>query len=536
MNADDSDIWAAAAGVARLNDLPALRASSVQTLFRAFERASEGTLVVDREARIAWISERHARRFGLAHPTEALGRPCEEVIPHSRMREVVASGQPILLDILDAPGHPLVVTRLPLKGEDGSVVGAVGFALFDEWTSLSPLVSRFLSLQEELAAARKARPAPRQAKYSFSNFVGMSPAALELKRTARRAASTHSPVLLLGETGTGKELLAHAIHAASPRAHRPFVSLSMAAIPDALLEAELFGVAPGAYTGADRRERQGKLQVARGGTLFLDEVGDMPLPLQSKLLRVLQEKEFEPLGSNEVVSADVRIIAATSRPLGELVASGAFRADLYYRLDVLSIAVPPLRERIEDLEALCEAILDSLAEQQGGRICTLDSDALALLARHRWPGNIRELRNVLERSMVLSDSAVLSAATVHLALHAADAADAATLWQPPPAPVIGPPTGAGCPAAQGYAVAMSHYERQLIEQALSESRSVAAAAKRLGMGRATLYRKMAAYQLGRWRLLSSTPPAGGAPAATTSAPAEEEAPDEGLSSGDPTTP
>jgi transcriptional regulator with PAS, ATPase and Fis domain len=421
------------------------------------------------------------------------------------MREVVRSGQPILLDILDSPGKPVVVTRMPLKNEQGEVVGAVGFALFDEWTTLAPVVSRFLRMQEELAQARKARPVARQAKYSFSNFVGSSAATLELKRRARRAAATHSPVLLLGETGTGKELLAHAIHGASPRAHRPFVSLSMAAIPDALIEAELFGVAPGAYTGADKRDRQGKLQVAQGGTLFLDEIGDMPLPVQSKLLRVLQEKEFEPLGSNDVQRADVRIIAATSRKLMDLVKNGQFRADLYYRLDVLSLAVPPLRDRLDDLEPICEALLEGFAESHPGQAHELDDEALALLARQRWPGNIRELRNVLERSIVLSDSAVLTAADVQTALQTpfaagaamAEAAGASTHHEQPAPPLQ-------LPMRQAHAQAMGQFERQLIEHALAASPTVSAAAKRLGIGRATLYRKMAALRINRWDAAAPT--------------------------------
>jgi transcriptional regulator with PAS, ATPase and Fis domain len=503
---DESDIWAAAE-VASLGDFSALRDSAMLSVFTAFQRASEGTIIVDRDARIVWISERYARRFGIGDPREVLGCRVEEVIANSRMREVVTTGHPILLDILDAPGKPVVVIRMPLKNEQGVVVGAVGFALFDEWTSLAPLVSRFLGMQEELAAARKLRPAARQAKYTFSNFVGVSSATLELKRHARRAAATHSPVLLQGETGTGKELLAHAIHSASPRAHRPFVSLSMAAIPDALLEAELFGVAPGAYTGADRRDRQGKLSVAQGGTLFLDEIGDMPLPLQAKLLRVLQEKEFEPLGSNDVLRADVRIIAATSRVLPELIKNGEFRADLYYRLDVLSVAVPPLRERIEDLDVICESLLEGFAEARPGEAYELHADALALLARQPWPGNIRELRNVLERTIVLSDSSVLTAAGVQAALHTTGAAQrrgsaphAASDTGHEAAPVLaGSPDASSAAAPEPHAQAMNHYERRLIERALAESPTVVAAAKRLGIGRATLYRKMAAYELGRWR-------------------------------------
>ncbi|MEW6704727.1 MAG: sigma 54-interacting transcriptional regulator [Pseudomonadota bacterium] len=470
-------------------DFDALRAQAMQTVFRAFERASEGTLIVDRECRIVWISERHARRFGYDDPAAALGKRVEDVIPESRMREVVQSGRPILLDILETPKKPLVVMRLPLK-EGGEVIGGVGIALVDEWATLSPLVSRFLCMQQELAAARQARPAPRQAKYSFSSIVGTSPATLELKRTARRAAASHAPVLLLGETGTGKELLAHAIHGASARAHKPFVSISMAAIPDALLEAELFGVAPGAYTGADRRERHGKLHIAQGGTLFLDEIGDMPLAVQAKLLRVLQEKEFEAIGSNEVVRADVRIIAATSRNLAERVKQGEFRADLYYRLDVLAIRVPPLRERTDDLEPICESMLEAMAEAQPGCHRELHPQALALLARQPWPGNIRELRNVLERAMVLTDATLLGAADVQAALDVSTPLGPASL----PAAADAAPAGqpARAPMAEGHAQAMSLYERGLIERALAESPSVSAAAKRLGLGRATLYRKMAA--------------------------------------------
>jgi transcriptional regulator with PAS, ATPase and Fis domain len=172
-------------------------------------------------------------------------------------------------------------------------------------------------------------------------------------------------VLLLGETGTGKELLAHGIHAASRRAARPFVGVNIAAVPDTLLEAEFFGVAPGAYTGAERKGREGKFRVADGGTLFLDEIGDMPLPLQSKLLRALQEQEIEPLGSDRIERVDVRIVAATSRDLGAMVAAGTFRADLFYRLNVLPIRLPPLLERLADLEALVESLSEDIARRSG---------------------------------------------------------------------------------------------------------------------------------------------------------------------------
>ena len=388
---------------------------------------------------------------------------------------VVRTGRPILLDMQDTPKEPLVVMRLPIHDDAGTVIGAIGFALFDELRSLSPMLKRYLSMQEELASTRSLLRA-RQTKYNFAHFIGTSAASLEVKRRARRSASADSPVLLQGETGTGKELLAQAIHAASPRAHKPFVSINSAAIPEALLEAEFFGSAPGAFTGADRKGRAGKLQIAQGGTLFLDEIGDMPLPLQSKLLRVLQEKEFEPLGSNEVINSDVRVIAATSTDLAAAIKRGEFRADLYYRLNVLPIQVPALRERLDDLPALSEGILEELRSQH-----ELDRDALQLLAQHAWPGNIRELRNVLERAALLSDDLMLNAADIRAAIGSFSPVqrDAAHLPQPL--------------NSETFAQARERFDRQLISATLAQcAGKVDDAARSLGLGRSTLYKKMAA--------------------------------------------
>ncbi|AEJ13186.1 sigma-54 dependent transcription regulator [Pseudomonas putida S16] len=454
-----------------LKDYPQVRQLAIRSLFEIIEQSSEGTVIVDRQARIVWMNERYARRFGLADAASAIGQPCEAVIPGSLMREVVNNGRPILLDMLDTPNEPLVVMRLPIHDDQGALIGAIGFALFDELRSLSPLLKRYSSMQQELASTRSQLRA-RQAKYSFAQFVGSSAASLEAKRRARRGASSDSPVLLLGETGTGKELLAHAIHAASARAHKAFVSINSAAIPETLLEAEFFGTAPGAFTGADRKGRTGKLQLAEGGTLFLDEIGDMPLALQSKLLRVLQEKEYEPVGSNQMLRSDVRIIAATSIDLQAAIARGAFRADLYYRLNVLPIEVPPLRQRLEDLQALCEAILGELGSQY-----ELEAEAQQLLARHAWPGNIRELRNVLERATLLADQPRLGVADLRAALG-------------PLSPV------AGEPMRQTYREACEAFERELIVGALAEhGGNVPEAASALGLGRSTLYKKMVALGL-----------------------------------------
>ncbi|MDR0279251.1 MAG: sigma 54-interacting transcriptional regulator [Paucimonas sp.] len=451
-----------------LKDYQRVRRLAIKSLFEIIEQSSEGTVIVDRDARIVWMNERYARRFGLSDASAAIGQPCEQVIPGSLMREVVTQGRPALLDMLDTPKEPLVVMRLPIHDAGGEVIGAIGFALFDELRSLSPLLKRYASMQQELASTRSLLRA-RQAKYSFNQFIGTSAASLEVKRRARRGASSDSPVLLLGETGTGKELLAHAIHAASPRAHKAFVSINSAAIPETLLEAEFFGTAPGAFTGAERKGRAGKLQLAEGGTLFLDEIGDMPLPLQSKLLRVLQEKEYEPVGSNQMLHSDVRVIAATSRDLQAAMARGEFRADLYYRLNVLPIEVPALRERIEDLPVLTEAILEDLGSRH-----ELEDGALALLGRHAWPGNIRELRNVLERATLLADRAVLGVADIESAL-----------GKLMPRAVDEP--------VQGYREACEAFERELLLKALARcGGNVPEAARQLGLGRSTLYKKLVA--------------------------------------------
>ncbi len=468
-----------------LRDSVAIHRLAMQSLFERLDSLCEGAVAVDRQARIVWINEKYLATLGLTSVADALGREIEEVIPNSLMREVVRSGQPILLDIMELGGQSLVVTRMPLQNELGQVIGAIGFVLYDQLNALKPLVAKFAKLQADLAEARRRLAEHRRPKYTFASFVGGSAAALEVKRQARRAAQQDSIVLLLGETGTGKEVLAHAIHAASARAEGPFVGINMPAVPDALLEAEFFGVAPGAFTGADRRARDGKFKLADGGTLFLDEIGDLPLPLQSKLLRVLQDQEVEPLGSNRVFKVDLRVIAATSVDLEQLVAEGRFRSDLYYRLSVLPIRLPPLRERLADLNELAQYLLEELAARSGLPVREIDAAAISLLASYNWPGNVRELRNVLERASALTDNVSLTTHDIGSVL--------------PPRHRM--PSGAR--SVSSYADAMAGFERTLIQSALvAVGGKVPAAAKLLGLSRATVYNKMA--QLG---LVSGTPDA-----------------------------
>ena len=465
-----------------------IRALAMRSLFDRLEGLCEGAVAVDAQARVIWINEKYARKLGLVNASAALGREIEEIIPNSRLREVAASDQPIVLDIMDLGDEHMVVTRMPLHDEQGATIGAIGFVLYNRVEGLKPLMAKVAQLQTRLKEAERELADSRRARYNLTAFVGISAPALEIKRHARRAAQLDTTVLLVGETGTGKELLAHAIHNLSPRALEPFVSVNAAAIPDTLLETELFGAAPGAYTGADRRGRDGKFKLADRGTLFLDEVGDMPLALQAKLLRVLQEQEIEPLGANLLLRLDVRVIAATSLDLEARVADGRFRADLYYRLNVLTLALPALRERLADLPLLVERLLEDIGARLGQSI-EIEAQALDVLTMHRWPGNVRELKNVLERALLRHDTARLSA--THLAEvlpRAVGGAPAASEPSHPPHPAMH--------SVQTLSAAVDAAERQAISAALKASRgNKVAAAQSLGISRAALYQKLEALGL-----------------------------------------
>ena len=494
-------------------DAQGILALAARSMFHLFSSISQGMFLVDRSGRIVWVNEGYKRflpALGFASVDDFVGRPVEEVIHNTQMREVLESGKPILIDLLTNKAGTFVVSRIPLHAEVagaegdpelGEVIGAIGIVLFDHpETTLQPLISKFAMLQRDLDDARRelatqrnhpvwklaGADGQRRAKHTFASFIGSSPAAVDVKRHARRAAQSSSPVLLLGETGTGKELLAHAIHAASARADGPFVSLNIAAVPDTLLEAEFFGFAPGAFTGADRKGREGKFKLADGGTLFLDEIGDMPLALQAKLLRALQEGEIEPLGSNKVVPFDARVIAATSRDLPALVRDGRFREDLYYRLNVLPLRVPPLRERRSDIPALIEALGEDMAQRSGEAPPELLPDALALLAAQHWRGNTRELRNVLEQLAMRSDSTRIDAAEVKRVL-AETGLEKIAAPEPLPSVVDADQAHLLRPMAEQIA----ELERRAIAAALRATGGNKLATSRLlGISRATLYDRM----------------------------------------------
>ncbi|MFQ5482111.1 MAG: sigma-54-dependent transcriptional regulator [Nitrospinaceae bacterium] len=312
-------------------------------------------------------------------------------------------------------------------------------------------------------------------------ILGASRAMAEIKERARRVAASGASVLILGESGTGKELLAQAVHEASPRRDGPFVKVNCAAVPPDLLEAEFFGHEKGAFTGA-HRQRRGKFELADGGTLFLDEIGDMPPAMQMKILRALQEREIERLGGEAPVPVDTRVIAATHQDLETAVAQGRFRADLYYRLNVVSLHVPPLRERREDIATLANHFLKVYNEKFNRRIAKVSGPGLALLTRYSWPGNVRELENVMQRGIVLASREVLGEQEL-LEVYPA-------LGASPP----GPAADASLPDKVEGLVRVT--EKRLIQEALLEANwRRQETADRLGISRKSLHNKMKKYGL-----------------------------------------
>ena len=365
----------------------------------------QGTIVVDESANILWMSEAYYHLIGLSPTEKLVGKPVSEILPTTQLPRVVKSGKPSFVDLMQVNERWCVVTRLPLKNSDGQVFGAIGFVFYDDLDSMQPLFDKFARLRRKFEDEQIIRPS----RYALEDLIGSCSLTQQLRHQATRAAQLDTTLLLLGETGTGKELLAQGIHTASPRREGPFVGINMAALPESLAESELFGHAPGAYTGANSKGRQGKIQLADGGTLFLDEIAEMPLAMQAKLLRVLQEREVEALGSNSLEKVDVRVIAATSKDLRQQVAAGEFREDLFYRLNVLPITLPPLRQRCADIPELATHMLREIQHQAHLPELSLSHSAMEWLLNYPWPGNIRELRNRLERGCVMAEGEEITA-------------------------------------------------------------------------------------------------------------------------------
>jgi len=437
-------------------------------------------VVEDDDEMRAYLEEELAERgyvvLGAAGGQEALDRVAQTavdvVITDLMMPEM--KGSEVLAN-LHARDRDLPIVIITAFGSIDSAVDAIKAGAY-HYLAKPFRFEQLLATVEGALRERRLKDELRRLRDTFEEkrftIVAQSPCMIKVLDLIQRAAAADTPVLLTGESGTGKELLARALHSQSPRRSGPFLAVNCSAIPETLLESQLFGHRRGAFTDA-REDRRGLFQEAGGGTLLLDEIGDMPRSLQAKLLRVLQEKEVHPIGAPAPVPVDVRIVAATNRDLESLVADGRFRNDLYYRLNVITIRVPALRERGEDLVPLVAHFLEKHGRRLGRSGCSLSSEAMDVLRRHPWPGNVRELENAIERALVLGRDDVLWID------------DLPETFRVRPA---------GAPRLDGQPVPLSEVEREYIVKTLRAVRgNKAAAARLLGVDRKTLYRKLDLY-------------------------------------------
>lgn len=365
---------------------------------------SDGFIITDTEGNVREINKQYADFFGKSR-SEIIGKSILNIIPNSKMIDIVKhkfSEEDAVHKYIDgeAKGNSVIVSRSYVEDEDGNVVAGVAQVKFKVQTLA--VAKKLMNEYEELEYYRE----EFQNQNRVDNIIGSDTKFREIVKECPKVAKTDIPVLLTGETGTGKEVMAKALHTNSLRYDKPFVSINCAAIPFELLESELFGYMDGAFTGAKRGGKKGKFQLANGGTIFLDEIGDMPSSMQAKLLRVLQEKEIEPLGSEKSIPLDVRVVAATRQDLEAKMKDGSFREDLYYRLSVFNIHIPPLRERGGDSLELAEFFLDELNHKYK-TYKTFSKAVKAYFLKYQWPGNVREVNNVVQSAYAISTENII---------------------------------------------------------------------------------------------------------------------------------
>ena len=426
------------------------------TLFRTvLDYSYEGVVSIDREQRVVIFNPVASRITGIGGP-DALGKPISQVLPALNLDRLLHTGHDELGQIIELHGMQILCNKIPILVNE-KISGAV--ATFQDTGKIQ---------QWEAAIRKKIYAGGHTATFRFPDVIGSSRSILDAVAIAKEYAVTDSSVLITGETGTGKEVFAQSIHNASKRAQKPFVAINCAALPAQILESELFGYVGGAFTGANQKGKPGLLEIAHGGSLFLDEIGEMDYAIQSKLLRVIQEKKVMRLGSDRVLPVDVRIIAATNKNLKQRVLERQFRADLYYRLNVLRLRLPPLRERREDIGQFARILLRRF-EKNSTHLLQWKPESIERLTQYEWPGNVRELQNTVERVVAVCRQGVITPDLVTRMMRDDDA-DEST-----------------CPAFIMPTLCSADEIRQALEKTRGKQLE---AAKLLGISRSTLWRRM----------------------------------------------
>ena len=440
-----------------------------------FDSIYNGVMVTDAEGYITHFNKPYGQFLGI-DPEDQIGKHCTEVVENTRMHIVAKTGKPEINQTQRIKGQNMVVQRIPIK-KDGKVIAVFGQVMFKDVKDVRKLANQLSLLESKVKHYEEELINLRSTRYTFDSIVGNSQVIRELKKEALKASANQFPVLITGDSGTGKELFAQAIHHASPRKLYPFVRINCSAIPKALLESELFGYEKGAFTGAKSEGKPGKFEIAHHGTVFLDEIGDLPLEMQPKLLRVVEEKEFERIGGTKIIRADFRVIAATNQNLEDMLTDERFRKDLFYRLNVIPLRIPPLRKRKSDIIPLAQHFLKQMAGEANLSEISLDKDAADALKKYAWPGNVRELSNVLERTMSALEGDCIRAQDLPFYLH-------------PKQKILSEPNQSSLKDIQAKT------EKESIQYALKETHyNKAKAAKLLGIHRTHLYKKMKKYKI-----------------------------------------
>ncbi|NFN88301.1 AAA family ATPase [Clostridium sporogenes] len=436
---------------------------------------NECIVVVNQNGIIMLMSDCYKKLINCKNPE---GKYVGDVIKDTMLHRVLKTGNMEIGEIQKINDKQVITMRIPIKKE-GKIIGAIGKIMFKDINDFYFLSRKLDRLKQTDKFYVNKSEKNRKAKYCFKDIVGDSYENKKSKSLAKRSANANSNVLIVGESGTGKELYAHSIHNASNRKFGPFIKINCGAIPAELLESELFGYEDGAFTGAKKGGKKGKFELANGGTIFLDEIGDMPMSMQVKLLRVIQEREVEKIGGNILKKIDVRIIAATNKNLEELVGKSKFRRDLYYRLNVIKINVPPLRERKEDVLLISEFLMKKVSRRLSIGIKGISKEAKECLCNYSWPGNVRELENVIERSAILLDEDCIIR-TKHL----------------PKEILKSPIVKVSVEQSKYLKDIISEVEKEVICNCLQENKgNKNKTSKILGISRANLYKKISEYNI-----------------------------------------
>ena len=435
---------------------------------------------LDRNGCYTYVSKGWQEIMGFSQEF-ALGKRVDELVPDTHAMDALQSGQVIQgRPVINRHGIPIFTTYIPLKDKDGHVQGLFLYMVINGIPNAQDLVRQTDLLRKQVDFYRQELSNERGAHYQLDNIIGQSPAILRLKKQIVQAANSISTVLIEGETGSGKELIAHAIHSLSPRSDANFVRVNCSAIPAELMESEFFGYAAGAFTGAAKHGKIGRFELANHGSLFLDEVNLLSSPMQPKFLRVLQEREIDPVGGTKTIPVDVRIIAASNIPLERCVQAGTFRSDLYFRLNVIRIVAPPLRQRKEDIPLLVDNLIQRLNSQLGMVVQRVSPEVMDMFMSYDWPGNVRELQNAIESAMNMTRSFQLEKADFEQF-------------------ILRTRSRRHLDAMHGNQELLlksskAHLEQEMLQEALASANgNRSQAARLLGISRTVLYKKMKQY-------------------------------------------